>query len=122
MTGERVGRTMFYSCATMDRWRFDPELLDDDDPFEIDDDNRPHLAKHYPYSPDDLLHAWADPNRLFVAATAEGPADWLLVARVGTRLVQVPLAVPRDQGWRRCRPIGIYLASAALVALYEEDL
>lgn len=47
----RVAHTMFYSCATMKRQRFDPELLDDHDPFEIDDDNQPHLAKHYPYCP-----------------------------------------------------------------------
>jgi hypothetical protein len=106
----------------MARQRFDPELLDDHDPFEIDDDNWPHLVKHYPYSPDDVLRAWADPNRIFVAATAEGPADWLFVARVEDRVVQVPLAAPRDGGWRRCRPIGIYVASAALAALYEEGL
>lgn len=112
---------VFYSCATMDRRRFDPELLYDDDPFEIDDDNRPHLAKHYPHSPDDLFDARADPNHLFVAATAEGPADWLLVARVEGQVVQVPLAAPRNGGWRTCRPIGIYPANAGLVALYEED-
>jgi hypothetical protein len=105
----------------MNRKRFDPELLDDDDPFEIDDDNRPHLAKHYPYSPDDLFAAGADPDRLFVAATADGPADWLLVARVEARVVVVPLAAPRNGVRRRCRPIGIYPANAGLVDLYEED-
>jgi hypothetical protein len=41
----------------MNRKRFDPELLDDDDPFEIDDNNRPHLAKHYPYTPGNLVDA-----------------------------------------------------------------
>lgn len=113
---------LFYDCSTMERVRFDPELLDDDDPFEIDDGNRPHLAKHYPYSAEDLGQAWGDPDRLFVAATAPGPADGLLVARLpGGRVAQVPLSPPRSGDWRRCRPIGIYEASAALAALYEED-
>jgi hypothetical protein len=38
----------------MDRTRFDPELLDEHDPFDIDDGNRPHLAKHSPHSAEDL--------------------------------------------------------------------
>jgi hypothetical protein len=113
---------MFYDCSTMDRVRFDPELLDEHDPFEIDDANRAHLAKHYPYSADDLVEAWHDPNRLFVAATAEGPADWLLVARLpGGRIVQIPVAPPHHGDWRTCRPVAIYEASAALAAFYEED-
>jgi len=34
------------------RVRFDLDLLDPDDPFEIDDANRPHLYKHLPISVD----------------------------------------------------------------------
>jgi len=30
------------------RDRFEIDLLDPDDPFEIDDQNRPHLYKHLP--------------------------------------------------------------------------
>jgi len=30
------------------RIRFDPDLLDADDPFEIDEGNRAHLYKHLP--------------------------------------------------------------------------
>ena len=119
--GSPAGTTLFYTCSTMDRARFDPELLDEHDPFEIDDGNRPHLAKHSPHSAEDLGDAWRDPDRLFVAATAEGPADWLLVARLpGGPVVQIPLAPPHGGGWRTTRPIGIYGASPALVRLYEE--
>jgi hypothetical protein len=52
-----------------------------------------------------------------VVATADGPADWLLVARVEAGVVMVPLAAPRDGVRRRCRPIGIYPANAGLVDL-----
>jgi hypothetical protein len=46
---------LHYDCSTtMDRNRFDPALLDEHDPFEIDDDNHPHLAKHSPYAAEDL--------------------------------------------------------------------
>jgi hypothetical protein len=44
------------------RARFDPELLDPDDPFEIDDGNRPHLAKHSPHTDADLMDASNDPK------------------------------------------------------------
>jgi hypothetical protein len=104
-----------------DRARFDPELLDDQEPFEIDDENRPHLAKHYPHTADDLAEAWADPDRLFLPATIDGPADWLLVARLPAgAVVEVPLAPPRTGGWRTCRPIGIYQAGDAATRCYYE--
>lgn len=114
---------MHYTCSTMtDRIRFDPELLDEHDPFEIDDDNGPHLAKHASYTSDDVIDAWRDPHRLLVAATADGPADWLLVARLGGGdLVRVPLAASRSGLWNTCRPIGIYQASPALADLYNQE-
>ena len=101
--------------------RFDPELLDESDPFEIDDDNRPHLAKHSPYSPDDLDEAWADPAGIFVEAE-RGPADWFLVASLtGDDIVPIPLAPSRSGRWRQCRPIGIYNATQTLQELYEAE-
>lgn len=101
--------------------RFDLELLDESDPFEIDDDNRPHLAKHSPYSPEDLDEAWADPDGLFVEA-ARGPAEWFLVACTnGEDVVQIPLAPSRSGSWRQCRPIGIYKATKAQQDLYEAE-
>ena len=105
-----------------DRVRFDPELLDEHEPFEIDDANRPHLVKHSPYTPEDLAEAWRDPDRLFVAATADGPADWLLLARLPVGdLVQIPLAPPNSGDWRTCRPIGLYRANPTQTRRYEEE-
>lgn len=112
---------MHYNRSTMkDRARFDPELLDDAEPFEIDDANRPHLVKHSPYSPDDLFEAWLDPARIFLAAEAAGPADWLLIARLpGGELVQIPLAPARSGAWQACRPIGVYPANRDQIRRYE---
>lgn len=103
---------MFYN-------RFDPELLDEGDPFEIDDDNGPHLAKHSPFAPDDVYEAWVDPIRIFVAPP-HPPAEWVLVARVGDEVVDVPLVRSRSGSARRCRPIGIYASGQANRALYQE--
>lgn len=101
--------------------RFDPELLDESDPFEIDDDNRPHLAKHSPYTPEDLGEAWADPDGIFVEAV-RGPAEWFLIASLtGGDIVQIPLAPSRTESWRQCRPIGIYKASQAQQDKYAEE-
>jgi hypothetical protein len=106
----------------MPRVRFDPELLDPDEPFQIDDGNRPHLAKHSPYTQADIFDAWADPDLLFAEAAANGPADWLLIAALpGGDVVQVPLAPGRNGEWRRCRPIGIYDASYTQWELYQQE-
>jgi hypothetical protein len=38
------------------------ELLDDEDPFEIDEANRPHLFSHETFGDDDLDDVWtSDP-------------------------------------------------------------
>src|SRR6266550_6323885 len=79
------------------RSRFDPSLLDPESPFEIDERNRPHLAKHAPYTEADLLDAWADPGAIFLPAAADGPADWLFVASIPGDMIQAPLAPP-DSG------------------------
>jgi hypothetical protein len=103
------------------RERFDIDALDPDDPFEIDDDNLPHLPKHEPFTSEDVLDAWAFGDPLFYLAAEDGPADWLMVARLPEGIVVVPLASARAQDLRKCRPIGIYEPSRALVARYEED-
>ena len=64
------------------RERFDLEALDPDDPFELDSGNLPHLAKHAPFTAEDALDAWAFGDPLFYPAAEDGPADWLMVARV----------------------------------------
>ena len=75
------------------RERFDLEALDPDDPFELDDGNIAHLAKHAPFAADDALDAWVFGDPLFYPAAEDGPADWLMVARVPGAIVVVPLVL-----------------------------
>lgn len=103
------------------RERFDIEALDPDEPFEFDSDNIPHLAKHAPFTAEDALDAWAFGDPLFYPAREEGPADWLMVARVPGAIVMVPLAPPRSGDRRKCRPIGIYEPSHSLIERYKKD-
>lgn len=103
------------------RERFDLEALDPENPFELDDGNIPHLAKHAPFTADDALDAWAFGQPRFYPAAEDGPADWLMVAHVPETVVVVPLARPRSGGPTRCRPIGIYEPSRELAQRYEED-
>jgi hypothetical protein len=103
------------------RERFDLEALDPDDPFELDSGNLPHLTKHAPLTAEDALDAWSYGDPLFYPAAEEGPADWLMVARIPGTIVVVPLAPPRSGDPRQCRPIGIYEPSPSLVERYEKD-
>jgi hypothetical protein len=105
----------------MTRERFDPSLLDPNDPFELDDGNRAHLAKHAPFTEDDVIETWSDAEAIFVPAADDAPADWLLIARLaGGPIVQVPLAPSASGDWRRCRPIGIYEAARWQIDEYHE--
>jgi hypothetical protein len=54
--------------------------LDPNDPFELDDGNRAHLAKHVPFTEETLLDAWFDPGMFFVLAADDRAADWLMIA------------------------------------------
>jgi hypothetical protein len=102
----------------MTRVRFNVDLLDPEDPFEIDDGNRPHLFKHLPtdvagryvqVGVEDIydLYLFGDPT--FYEADEEGEADWLMVGYVpGLTWLGVPLALPNSGNYRKCRPIGIY--------------
>ncbi|HEY2668675.1 MAG TPA: hypothetical protein VGK51_17730 [Actinomycetota bacterium] len=103
------------------RSRFDPALLDPENPFEIDDGNRPHLAKHAPFTETDLFDAWTDPGAVFLPAAADGPADWLLVASIPGDMVQVPLAPSSSSDSSKCRPIGLYRASREQIIRYREE-
>jgi hypothetical protein len=103
------------------RERFEIDALDPEDPFEIDADNMPHLAKHAPFTAGDVIDAWAFGDPFFYPAAEDGPADWLMLARLPEGIVLVPLAAPRSDDLRKCRPIGIYEPSRALAARYEED-
>jgi len=94
--------------------RLDPDLLDDEDPFEIDA-QAAHLFKHPYLGIDDIHDVWtSDP--LFYPA--KPPAHWLMCAEIGGR---VPLAPSRNGDPGRCRPIGCYEASQALAVQYRKD-
>lgn len=97
----------------------DPELLDDDDPFEVDAGNHAHLFKHGHYGYDDLLDVFAcDP--IFFPAQLGGAAEWLMVAQTpGEPALVVPLAPPQSGDSSRARPIGIYPATGSLLAAYH---
>ena len=110
--------------------RFDTGLLDPEDPFEIDQDNQPHLYKHLPFGQGDRLVAvgveelydiYVTDRPLFYPGRDDGPADWLMVGEVPGLILVVPLAPPRDQDVSRCRPIGIYSASQQLRMRYLEE-
>lgn len=103
-----------------ERSRFDWRLLDPQDPFEIDDGNRPHLYKHLPndshgkpvpVGPEDILDVYLDGYPAYFEADDSGWADWLMVGMVPALIVCVPLAPPKHGDVSVCRPIGIYKVS-----------
>lgn len=95
--------------------RLDIDLLDEDDPFEIDDGNRPHLFKHFPFGVEDLLDVWGDAP---IFLECKPPADWLILANVPGAIVAVPIAKPRYPDPSKCRPIGVYEASIVERKIY----
>ena len=96
---------------------FDIDLLDETDPFEIDE-QAAHLFKHAALGVDDVYEVWrSDP--LFYPA--KPPAHWLMVSEVGGRVLVVPLA-PADSGdSTKCRPIGCYDAADHLAKCYRGE-
>lgn len=96
---------------------FDPDALDETEPFEIDA-QAAHLFKHPRLGIDDIYELWAS-NPLFYPARP--PAHWLMVSEVAGRVLVVPLAPTNSVDARKCRPIGCCEASAALAARYQED-
>jgi hypothetical protein len=97
--------------------RFDLDLLDEEDPFEIDT-QAAHLFKHPHLGIDDIGDVWAS-DPLFYPA--KPPAHWLMCAEVGGRVLVVPLAPALSGDLRRCRPIGCYEAADRLAAQYRRD-
>jgi hypothetical protein len=102
------------------RERFDVDLLDSENPFEIDGGNGPHLNKHLPdddhgrpvaVGPMDILDVYLNGDPTFYEASEAGPADWLMIGMVPGLTVCIPLAPPNSGDGRFCRPIGIYEAS-----------
>jgi hypothetical protein len=101
----------------VDDERFDPGLLDEEDPFEIDT-QAAHLFKHPHLGIDDIDDVWAS-DPLFYPA--KPPAHWLMCPEIGGRVLMVPIAPSRSGDPRRCRPIGCYEASQALAVQYRKD-
>jgi hypothetical protein len=97
----------------------DLDSLDEEDPFEVDDINRPHLYKHEHYGYDDMLDVFAS-DPLFFPAQPGLEADWLMVGEPpGEPPLVVPLAPPKSRDPRKARPIGIYRASGELLEQYN---
>lgn len=72
---------MYYNFVVIEL--FDLDELDDEDPFEIED-QAVHLFKHAPLGVDDIRDVWqSDP--LFYPA--KPPAHWLMVAEVAGQVL-----------------------------------
>lgn len=112
------------------RKRFNLDLLDPDDPFEIDDGNRPHVYKHLPTEAgrsiavgvEDIYDVYIADLPIYYEGQEEAPADWLMVGEVPALVLIVPLAPPNSGDKTRCRPIGLYSAGANARTKYREDL
>ena len=101
--------------------RFNVDLLDPNDPFELDEGNLPHLFSH-PYSVDDLYDMWFDDPLYYPADKTRGDADWFLVAAIpGDTVLVAPLAPPKSGEYTKARPIGVYKAPVWLDTLYRND-
>lgn len=75
-----------------DEQRFDPDLLDEEDPFEIDS-QAAHLFKHPHLGIEDIDEVWASDPLFYPAKPL---AHWLMCAEVAGRVLVVPLAPARD--------------------------
>lgn len=97
--------------------RLDLDLLDDEDPLELDDQVA-HLFKHPRVGIEDIVEVWqSDP----VFYPAKPPAHRLMVAEVAATVLVVSLAPSRVGDTSRCRPIGCYVAAHHLEIRYRED-
>jgi hypothetical protein len=100
-----------------DEERFDYELLDGEDPFEVDRQIA-HLFKHPGLGLADAYDVWDD-NPLFYPA-AYAPAHWLLTGEVpGNQVLTIPLCPGKVP--EKCRPIGVYPAPRQLDRQYRQD-
>jgi hypothetical protein len=107
---------LYYNCWVADE-PLDLDLLDEEDPFEIDA-QAAHLFKHPRLGIEDIRDVWASDPMFY---PAKPPAHWLMVAEVDGTVLIVPLAPARDGNPRRCRPIGCYQASKQLADQYRRD-
>jgi hypothetical protein len=108
--------------------RLDIDALSPDDPFEVDGENAPHLAKH-------LFMVDGRPVRVTIgdvrdyygaavfyeADPARGPAHWLVVCRVDSVVVTVPIIPANSSDPAKCRPIGLFETTGEDLLAYLED-
>lgn len=108
--------------VTHDRGRFNLDLLDDEDPFEFDERNLPHLFKHLltddtgrsiAVGPPDIVDAFLYGDPSFYDAADDGDADWLMLGQVPGLVIEVPLAPSNSGNYSQCRPIGLYAPNRA---------
>ena len=96
---------------------FDPNQLDEIEPFEIDR-QAAHLFKHAGFGIPDIYEGFrSDP----IFYPAKPPADWLMVAELAGQVVVVPLAKPDSKNVLKCRPIGCYPAAKHLADQFRKD-
>ena len=100
-----------------DRDLLDIDRLADDDPFEIDD-QAAHLFKHATMGIDDIHEVWRS-EPVFYAP--KPPADRPMVAKVGGRVLVVPIARPDSGDPTTCRPSAATRRPAGLAQRYRED-
>jgi hypothetical protein len=110
--------------------RFDIDALDSDDPFEVDESNGPHLAKHL-FTDDgrpvvvtinDVRdHCAGGAAQIYEADPKRGPAHWLMVCRIESVVVTVPLVPSNSGDPTKCRPIGLFETTGDDRAAYLED-
>jgi hypothetical protein len=102
----------------LDDWeRFDYELLDEADPFEVDT-QLAHMFKHEGLGLEDAYDVWDDDPRFYPAVYR--PAHWLLTGEVpGNQVLTIPLCPGKTP--ERARPIGLYQAPGWLDRQYRQD-
>ena len=69
---------------------FDVDLLDEEDPFDVDA-QAAHLFKHPRLGIEDIREVWASDPMFY---PAKPPAHWLMVAEVDGTVLMVPLPLP----------------------------
>ena len=90
-------------------------------------DNSPHLAKHLFMSDghavvitlNDVLDYW-DNAQFFEGDPTRGPAHWLMVCRIESAVVTIPLIPANSGDPTKCRPIGLFATTGADRLAYLE--
>ena len=110
------------------RDRFVVDLLDPVDPFELDDDNIPHLFKHgmahvsIQVDVDLIYDIYLFDEPWFYEADETGSADWIMRGEALNVILDVPLAPSRSGFANKCRPIGLYTTGHHDKTQYFDDL